>query len=128
MSAPSQSSTPRPSRRRWIVLSCVLFGAVAGFVVSLRRSVFYATLEHEGPLLAVDREGREVVIPPRDPNGYLKVGLFGNQIHQESGPYEDVSPRWRWWEWSIAGVFVLAGANVGLIVGYIMRGLTWLVV
>ncbi len=80
----------------------------------------YAQIPDGTPIEFIDSEGN------RTAYSHLRVELFGFQILEEFGPNQQVGHHVTVWSRLLLGASVLVGANVGFLIGYTARALTWL--
>jgi hypothetical protein len=81
---------------------------------------FSSQLRYETQIIVlVGQEQR--VEPPRDPNGYLRVWLFGQQVYEGIGAREDMIVWHRRLNWIMLVAFATVGAFLGLVLGFLAR-------
>jgi hypothetical protein len=104
--------------RKVALLANILVGGLVGLgvcAIGLSSQLRYQTEIH------FVADGQTRIEPPRDPNGYLRVWLFGHQVHEEVGPREEMIVWHRRLNWFILIAFITAGASLGLLLGLIPR-------
>jgi hypothetical protein len=100
------------------LLTNILLGGMVGLGVCF--FAYRSSVRYSADRIVVDGDERRVE-PPDDPNGYMRVWLFGYQVHQESGPREDMLSWQRRLQWHILCAFIGGGAFLGLLWGLIPR-------
>jgi hypothetical protein len=104
--------------RNVAVLARLLGGAIIGLGVGMIGVSSQLRYEVE----RIRFEGKEKRIePPRDPNGYLRVWLFGQPVYDEAGPREQMIVWHRQLNWFILIAFGAGGAFLGALLGLLPR-------
>jgi hypothetical protein len=102
-------------------MALVVGGGLLGFMICV--FAYRDEVRYEIPY-PVSHGGRTWIEPPRDPNGYVRIWLFGYQIRNDVGPREEMITNMQRWKWSIATAFIVAGAGLSLLLGLSLQRLT----
>jgi hypothetical protein len=102
-------------------IALVVGGGLLGFMICV--FAYRDEVRYEIPY-QVSHGGRTWIEPPRDPNGYVRIWLFGYQIREDSGPREEMMTSVQRWKWSIVTAFMVAGAGLSLLVGLPLQRFT----
>jgi hypothetical protein len=106
------------AERTAALLMSFLVGGLVGFAVCMIG--LSSQLRYAGEAIVVVGNERRVE-PPADPNGYLRVWLFGHPVYEGVGAREEMIAWQKRLNWFILVAFITGGASLALLVSSIPR-------
>jgi hypothetical protein len=107
------------AERTVALLASFLVGGMVGVAVCMIG--VSCQLRYDGAQIIVDGKEKWVEPPGGDPQGWVRVWFFGHQVHEATGPREEMIVWDRRLFWFLLIGFITGGAFLGTLLSWLAR-------